>query len=134
VWTNIRPSAPYSRQTTRYHARGKRGTSAPNRNNYKRSKKREYYRENDHKSSINIDKTDRLTDPLPNSKRNGIIVRPPPYSYRDSHARRSRNAGPTQAPPMVKIGYRGVRHETGTGNTETQIKPTHKQRRYREDS
>jgi hypothetical protein len=75
---------------------------------------------------MDIDRIDRSTNPLPNNKRNGIIVRLPPYSYRDSYARRSRNAGPTQAPPIVKNGYRGVRHESKIGNTETQIKPTHK--------
>jgi hypothetical protein len=83
---------------------------------------------------MDIDRADRLTDPLPNSKRNETIVRPPPYNYRDSHVRRSRNAGSTQAPPIVKNKYKGVRYESGTENIETQIKPTYKQRRYREDN
>jgi hypothetical protein len=44
---------------------------------------------------MNINKINKLTNPLPNSKRNKIIVRLPPYNYRDSHARRSRNVGLT---------------------------------------
>jgi uncharacterized Fe-S cluster-containing protein len=75
--------------------RSKRGTSALNRNNYKRSKERKYYRENDYRFSIDIDKANKLINPLPNSKRNRIIVRLFSYSYRDSYVRRSRNAGPT---------------------------------------
>jgi hypothetical protein len=44
---------------------------------------------------MNIDRADRLTNSLSNNKRNKIIVRLPPYSYRDNYVRRSRNAGPT---------------------------------------
>jgi hypothetical protein len=106
--------------------RSKRKTSAPNRNNYKKSKEREYYRENDYKSNININRADRLTNPLSNNKRNRIIVRPPPYNYKNSHVRRSRNAGSTQAPPIIKNRYRGVRYKSRIENTETQIKPTYK--------
>jgi hypothetical protein len=68
---------------------------------------------------MDIDKTNRSTNPLPNNKRNRIIVKLPPYNYRDSYARRSRNAGPTQAPPIIKNRYKGVRHESGIRNTET---------------
>jgi hypothetical protein len=44
---------------------------------------------------MDINKANRLTNPLPNNKRNKIIIRPPPYSYKDSHVRRSRNAEST---------------------------------------
>jgi hypothetical protein len=106
--------------------RSKRETSAFNRNNYKKNKERKYYRKNDYKSSININRTNKLTNPLPNSKRNRIIVRLSPYNYRDSHVRRSRNVESTQTPPIIKNRYRSVRHESGIENIKIQIKSTYK--------
>jgi hypothetical protein len=90
-WVNIRLLTPYSRQTAKHYAKSKRKTSASKGNNYKRSKERRYYEENNYRPNINVNKANRLANLLLNSKRNKIIIKPSSDSYRDSYVRRSYN-------------------------------------------
>jgi hypothetical protein len=75
---------------------------------------------------MNVNRANRLTDLLPNSKRNEIIIGPSFYSYKNSYVKHSRNAGLTQAPFIGKNKYKEVRYKSRIGNTGTRIKPIYK--------
>jgi hypothetical protein len=90
-WGSVRVLTSLSRQITEYYASRKRRASAPEEYDHEKGEKRRHHEKNNYRFSVGVSRANKPTDLLPH--KNKIIFRPPPDSHRNSHARRSRDAG-----------------------------------------